>query len=81
MAVFQIVLMVLGVAIFAIGYRKTHRNRMLIGTVLMLLAFAIPDFIKGFGEGFTDGFNGGLTTHSSGPINRVAIDVAAWFWR
>ena len=64
MAVLQIVLMVLGVALFAMGYRKTHRNRMLIGTVLIVLAFAMPEFVRGFGEGFADGYHDGRAAPS-----------------
>ncbi|GAB3732581.1 hypothetical protein GCM10028794_09770 [Silanimonas algicola] len=65
MAVLQIALMVFGIALFVVGYRKTHRNRMLIGTVLIVLAFALPDFVTGFSEGFTEGYNDGQVTPSA----------------
>ena len=77
MAIFQAVLLLLGVVVFALGYRKTNRNQMLLGTILLVIGAGAAEFARGLGEGFAEGYNSGLTTHSSGPINRFAIDVAA----
>ena len=77
MAIFQAVLLLLGVVVFAVGYRKTNRNQMLLGTILLVIGAGAVEFSRGFGEGFSDGYSSGLTTHSSGPINGFAIDVAA----
>jgi hypothetical protein len=76
-AIFQIVLLLIGVVLFTLGYRKNARNQMLLGTILLVVGAGVAEFARGFGEGFSDGYNSGLTTHSSGPINRFAIDVAA----
>jgi hypothetical protein len=76
-AIIQAALLLFGVVFLALGYRKTNRNQMLLGAVLLVIGAGAAEFARGFGEGFSDGYNSGLTTHSSGPINRFAIDAAA----
>lgn len=54
MEILQPVVFVLGAILLALGYRKTHRNHMLSGAILMVLALAAPDFIRGFQQGFNE---------------------------
>lgn len=46
------VFIILGALLFAMGYRKTHRNLMLVGAIFLTLSGGISDAVTGFSEGF-----------------------------
>jgi len=49
---FEIILLILFIALTAIGYKKTNRNMMLLGSICLLIASAGEPFRNGFNEGF-----------------------------
>jgi hypothetical protein len=52
--ILQFIVFVLGLILLVLGYRKTHRNHMLLGAILMVASLAAPDFVRGFQQGFTE---------------------------
>ncbi len=53
-----ITLLVNGLVVLVIGYRKNNRNVLLVSAILLLAAGALPEFIAGY----QDGFNGASRT-------------------
>ncbi len=47
----QVALLVAGVALLAVGYRRNHRNLLLAGAIVLFLSGAGLDFITGFADG------------------------------
>jgi len=54
MLYFEIILMTLFVVLTAIGYKKSNRNTMLVGSICLLVGLAGEPFMKGFNEGFKE---------------------------
>lgn len=48
----EILLLVLFVMLLAVGYKKNNRNIMLIGSLCLVLATALPSLSTGVQEGF-----------------------------
>lgn len=55
-----VVLFVIGVALLVAGYRKSHRNLLLAGALVLFLSA----IVQPFGQGFIEGFHGGLSGQS-----------------
>lgn len=55
MVYFTIALFVIGIALLAVGYRKSHRNFLLIGAIVLFASATIQPF----GQGFMQGLYGG----------------------
>lgn len=47
-----LIFVVLGILSFVFGYRKNHRNWMLVGAVFLTLSGSIVEFTYGFIEGW-----------------------------
>ncbi|WP_435276360.1 hypothetical protein ACMAZF_05000 [Psychrobium sp. nBUS_13] len=54
---FELIGIIVFVALSVIGYKKNNRNIMLTGSMCLLVALAAPEFVAGFIEGY----NGSLT--------------------
>lgn len=62
MDILQAIVLVIGAVFLVLGYRKTHRNYMLAGALVMVAALATPDFIRGFKKGYGEA----LEAHQAG---------------
>ena len=51
----EIALIVLGIALLAVGYRKNRRNLLMAGAIVLFLSSAGAQFATRFAEGIHDG--------------------------
>lgn len=58
----ELALLVAGVAMLVVGYRKRHRNLLLSAAIVLFLTGAIGDIAHGFVAGFADGFKAGAAS-------------------
>lgn len=52
MLVLEVALFISFAVLIVVGYKKKNRNVMLVASLCLLLAIAIPSFSDGFKEGF-----------------------------
>ena len=50
----EITLLILGVAMLVLGYRKNNRNILAASALALLVSAGIADFVQGFEKGVTD---------------------------
>ncbi len=50
----DLILLVAGIIVLVIGYRRNHRNLMLIAAILLLLSGTLTDAATGFAAGFSE---------------------------
>ncbi len=55
MLIAQVVLLVTGIVLLVIGYRKENRNFMLIAAIFIFIAGGLESFVEGWQEGFSAG--------------------------
>ncbi|MGC1548034.1 MAG: hypothetical protein WA777_05855 [Rhodanobacter sp.] len=55
MTYIQLGLMLVGVITLVVGYRKSHRNTLLVAAIALFLAGSVGDFTRGFANGFQEG--------------------------
>jgi len=48
-----LILLVAGIVLLVVGYRKNSRNMLLVGALVLFSSAAIPDFIEGVQEGYS----------------------------
>ena len=53
MYLLEIVLLVAGIVLLAIGYRRNLRNLLLAGAVVLFLSAALGSFVEGYIEGYS----------------------------
>jgi hypothetical protein len=70
--ILETLLVLFGVVLFVVGYRQTHRNRMLAGVLVVMATLAVPPFVAGFKEGLKAGYGAGL---DEGAAARAAPDL------
>lgn len=58
----ELVLLIVGVVVSAIGYRKNHRNVLLFAAIILFLAGTVGNFAHGFREGFSAGWSSTAVT-------------------
>jgi lipoprotein signal peptidase len=49
----QIVLLLAGLALLVVGYRRDHRRMLAAAAIVLVLAGAMPDFIDGLAHGWS----------------------------
>jgi hypothetical protein len=49
----EITLLILGVAMLVLGYRKNNRNILAASALVLLVSAGIADFVQGFEQGVT----------------------------
>jgi len=58
MSYFWLVLLLVGLVILVVGYRRNNRNILLGAALLMLASVAVPEMVEGFQEGYSDARHG-----------------------
>jgi len=58
MYIIEVTLLVLGIALLIVGYRKNNRNVLVTAAVILFLSAGIDSFVSGFKEGFSSAREG-----------------------
>ncbi len=68
MYLIEIVLLAVGIALLAVGYRRNHRNLLLAGALVLFASAAVADLVDGFMTGWED-TRPALSSHDASSHN------------
>lgn len=52
MSYVDLVIFIVFIALIAVGYKRNNRNILLVASILLVVVFGGPEFVRGFHDGF-----------------------------